>query len=401
MKILQVCNKISYPPKDGGSLASWMLIKGLVSQGDLVHILTINTQKHYVENPQIPSYMRDKVSISPIQTDTGIKLVSLIHNLLFSRLPYNIERFWCEKFNNELISILNKHQFDMVLLEGLPLALYIGTIRQHFMGKLVMRAHNVEYRIWKGLAENTSNPVKRYYYNLLASRIKRFESSCLQEYDALIPITDADSNYFKKMDYKGPLFTFPFGLDLKEYLPEINPGKIENLLFLGALDWSPNIHGLRWFVRKVWPELKNSFPELVLHIAGRNPSRQVQEMLSAPGVQFHGEVKDSREYLRLGQILIVPLFSGSGIRVKILEGMAAGKVILSTSFAVSGIPAENKKHLFVEDTVPGFIHQIGTLINKPSLAETIIKNSRSFIRKNYDIFVLSKKLSHFLNSLNS
>ena len=401
MKILQICNKTPYPPKDGGSLASWMLVKGLILQGDLVHILTINTLKHYVTNPQIPSHMRDKVSVSPIQTDTDIKLLHLIHNLLFSRLPYNIERFWSEKFNSELISILNKHPFDLVLLEGLPLALYIETIRKYFNGKLIMRAHNVEYKIWEGLANNTSNLAKRYYYNLLASRIKKFESSGLHKYDALIPITKADSSCFRKMKYKGPLFTFPFGLDTKEYLQETNPGKIENILFLGALDWSPNIHGLKWFVRKVWPELKNSFPELRLHIAGRNPSRHVQEILNAPGVEFHGEVEDSREYLKLGQIMIVPLFSGSGMRVKILEGMAAGKVILSTSFALSGIPAENKKHLFVEDTVPGFIHQIGTLINEPSLAETLIKNGRSFIHKNYDIFVLSKKLSHFLNSLNT
>ncbi|MEA1898788.1 MAG: glycosyltransferase, partial [Bacteroidota bacterium] len=344
---------------------------------------------------------KDKVSLSSVQTDTDIKLSGLIHNFLFSRLPYNIERFWCEKFNNELISILNKNHFDMVLLEGLPLALYIETIRQYFTGKLVMRAHNVEHKIWEGLAKNTSNPVKRYYYSLLASRIKEFESSNLLKYDALIPITEADSNWFKKLGYKGPLFTFPFALDPKEYLPETNPGKIANILFLGALDWSPNIHGLKWFVRKVWPELRNSFPELRLHIAGRNPSRQVQKILSAPGVHFHGEVEDSREYLRLGQIMIVPLFSGSGMRVKILEGMAAGKVILSTSFAVSGIPAENKKHIFVEDTAPCFIHQIGTLINKPHLTEATIINARSFIRENYDIFVLSKKLSHFLNSLNS
>ena len=382
-------------------MASWMLVNGLVSQGDIVHILTINTQKHYVKNPQIPSHMREKVSISPIKTDTDIKLLSLVQNLLFSKLPYNIERFWCEIFNNELISILNRHQFDIVLLEGLPLALYIETIRKHFAGKLVMRAHNVEHKIWEGLARNTSKLPKKYYYSLLASRIKKFESSCLNKYDALIPITEDDSNCFREMAYKGPLFTFPFALDPKEYLPETNTGKIENIIFLGALDWSPNIHGLRWFVRKVWPELRNSFPELILHIAGRNPSRQVQEILSAPGVQFHGEVEDSREYLKLGQIMIVPLFSGSGMRVKILEGMAAGKVIMSTSFALSGIPAKNKEHLFVEDTVPGFIKQIGTLISNPSSAEAIIKNARSFIHKNYDIFVLSKKLSHFLNSLNS
>ncbi len=135
MKILQICNKTPYPPKDGGSLASWMLVKGLISQGDLVHILTINTQKHYVENPQIPSHLQDKVSISPIQTDTDIKLLSLIQNLLFSKLPYNIERFWCEIFNSELISILKKHPFDLVLLEGLPLALYIENHPSTFYGE--------------------------------------------------------------------------------------------------------------------------------------------------------------------------------------------------------------------------------------------------------------------------
>lgn len=401
MYILQICNKTPYPPKDGGSLASWMLAKGLVLQGEQVHILSLNTPKHYIENPEIPSPLRDKISINPIQADTGIKIFNLIQNLLFSRLPYNIERFWCERFNSKLVSLLNSHQFDLVLLEGLPLSLYIDTIRIFFKGKLVMRAHNVEYKIWKGLSANSINPVKKYYYSLLASRIKNFESSQLQKYDALIPITEADSFSFRQMAFTGPLFTFPFALDPKEYSPEPIPGKIENIIFLGALDWFPNIHGLKWFVRKVWPELRQSFPDLSLHIAGRNPSGNLRKMLSAPGVQFHGEVENAMEYLKLGQIMIVPLFSGSGMRVKILEGMAAGKVIMSTPLAISGIPAENKKHLFIEDTAAGFIHQISTLISKPSLAERIIGNARSFVCENYDIFVLSKKLSHFLNSLNS
>jgi len=401
MNILQICNKVPYPPKDGGSLASWNLTKGLISQGNHIHILTLNTSKHYIENLNIPSHMGDNLSIRPIQANTNIKPLTLIQNLLFSRLPYNIERFWSEKFNNELISILNNHNFELVVFEGLPLSLYIETIRQSFKGKLIMRAHNVEYKIWEGLAANTGNPLRKYYYSLLASRIKKFESSQLQKYDALVPITEEDSISFRKMGFKGPLFTFPFGLDPKEYLSITFQDEIENIMFLGALDWAPNIHGLKWFVKNAWPTIRESYPNLNLHIAGRNPSKRVQEILSVPGVEFHGEVENAMEYLKLGQIMIVPLFSGSGMRVKILEAMATGKVVLATSLAISGIPAINKKHLFIEDTANGFIQQLGTLISKPSITEGIIESARSFVSENYDIFVLSKKLSNFLNSLNS
>ncbi len=403
MRILQLCNKIPYPPKDGGALATWNLARGLATVGARIDILSLNTFKHYVKDISLPPFLpagsdalNEKISLTAIAVDTSISYITMLSNLLFSSMPYNIVRFDSDKFRRKLKDMLHKHSYDLIILEGLPLAIYIDTIKSHFGGRIIMRAHNVEYRIWESLQKNTYGWLKKKYYGLLAKRIKSFEIKMLDSYDGLISISDKDTSAFRKHNYSGPLFTFPFSLDQDTYLRKGHNPDINNILFLGALDWQPNINGLKWFLERTWTELRSQFPGLKLHIAGRNPSEQLKRSLRMPGIVFHGEVEDIKEFLSMGIMMIVPLFSGSGMRVKIIEGMAMGKVIIATSVAASGIAAENNRHLFIEDNPQKIIEMIASLIKDPSLATGISGEAIDFVRKNYDIFVLSEKLYDFL-----
>jgi len=274
MKVLQLCNKAPFPPRDGGSLASWNLTQGLVENGVQVTLLFMNTSKHRVLEFLIPEDMRSQIQYIDVQVDTGIRPFAAAWNLMFSPLPYNLSRFKSRVFCDRLEKLLSNQNFDAVIFDGLPLALYLPLF-QNFPGLIkLFRAHNVEYHIWAGLRKAESSFLKRWYLKHLARRIRKFEMESIRKMDALLPITRQDMEYFQKEGFPGPFYLFPFGIDPENYIPKEEKHQIiPNLLFLGALDWKPNIIGLQWFINEVWPSLHKKFPDILLHIAGRNPGK--------------------------------------------------------------------------------------------------------------------------------
>jgi glycosyltransferase involved in cell wall biosynthesis len=174
-----------------------------------------------------------------------------------------------------------------------------------------------------------------------------------------------------------------------------------DLIYIGALDWNPNIEGLKWFINQVWPHLHIRYPALKLNIAGRNPDIKLTGFFNTPGIQYFGEVEDVVTFMEKGKIMIIPLFSGSGMRVKIIEGLARKKCIITTSKGMEGIPAENEKHLLKADSVQNYIDQIKKVLDHPEVCETLSWEGFQFVKQNFDNFVLTKGLIHFFKTLAS
>ncbi|MCD6598494.1 MAG: glycosyltransferase [Bacteroidales bacterium] len=399
MNILQLCNKVPYPPKDGGSLATWSLTSGMMQHGVKLKVISMQTSKHSQTNEELPPEIANNISYDIIPLNTDIKITRLIHNLLFSKLPYNLERFSSDKFSGEIISSINENTFDIILLEGLSMAIYIPLIRSYTSTKIVMRAHNIEYKIWEGLSESRKGIFRKNYLKILSSRLKHFEYLQLSFYDGIVPITENDAVLITKMGYKGPLQVIPFGMDLKNYqFPDKEPIP-KDLIFIGALDWNPNIDGLNWFLNKVWPQIHKDYPDLHFHIAGRNPSKRLLPLFKTPGIKYYGEVEDTNSFMAKGSLLVVPLFSGSGMRIKIIEGLARKKCIVTTPKGSEGIPVEEGKHLLTASSSVEFINQIKKILENQNVCETLSQEGYQFVKQNYDNFALTKKLIVFFNQL--
>lgn len=193
----------------------------------------------------------------------------------------------------------------------------------------------------------------------------------------------------------------PVGLVLSDYfIYPISTDKIEQIAFIGGLDWLPNQEGLEWFITKVWHKILNIHPNAELHIAGRNCDDNLQTQIKTfKNVIFYGEVPSSKEFLAAHSILIVPLFSGSGIRVKIIEGMAMGKAIVTTSVGAEGIPIENKKHAFIADSIEDFADAINLLIKNPNLINQIGNNARELAKEHFSLEKLTDDLLDFYKTL--
>ncbi len=393
MKILQLTNKVPYPPSDGGVIAVLSLAIGLADLGNDVTLLSMNTLKHNFNINKIPSEFSDKINFVSVKVPAKISSIGLLQNYLFSDKPYTATRFVSSDYSLKIIELLNQNEYDIIQLEGLYLAPYIDLIKRHTKAPIVMRAHNVEHEIWERVKENTNHKLKKIYLKNLNRKLKKFELSFLNDYDLLLPITDRDGVKFKELGYKKEPYTLVTGIDASRYISNSSLCQYPSLFHLGSLDWEPNLEGLRWFLQEVWPSILQKQSDIKFHIAGRNASQEIISYLkSFKNIVFDGEVDDANAYINSKSIMIVPLLSGSGMRIKILEGLALAKAIVSTEVGVEGISAENGKEIMIAEDSQSFIKKTIELIENKSLYEQMTVDARGFILREFDNKTIVKGL---------
>ncbi len=391
MRILQLCKKYPYPLKDGESIAVTNIAAALTNLGAEVTLLAMNTNKHAFDTSKINQTLPYYKAKYTVNVDTDVKILPALKNL-FSSDSYHISRFISTDFEKKLIHLLKESTFDIIQLETLFLAPYIDTIRKYSSALIVMRAHNVEHEIWERITTNTSSLIKKKYLRHLTSKLKNFEKSMLHKYDLLLPITHKDYNTFKKLGFNGNAQIVPIGMNISKYTPDYSSFKKDlSLSFIGSLDWMPNIEGLKWFLDNIWSKVHQQFPDIHLHIAGRNTPDWVKN-INQDNIIVHGEVDDATQFINQHSIMVVPLLSGSGMRAKILEGMALGKVIISTSIGIEGIPAKNKGEVMVADDPKEFIEAIDWCLNQNGTLEKMGTKAKQFIHENYDNIEITQDL---------
>lgn len=382
MKILQLCKKFPYPLKDGEAIAVTYLSKALRDLGCEITLLCMNTTKHYMDLGRLPSDFDHYKEIHCTELDNSIKPIeAFLH--LFKSSSYHVTRFVSDEFRDKLIEVLQSESFDIIQLETLYLAPYVETIKEYSKAPIVMRAHNVEHEIWDRISSNTSFFPKKWYLNHLTKKLKEYEVGKLNSYDYLIALTQRDLRKFKTLGYKNGASASPIGIVTDHYkVQQSATDKPLSICFIGSLDWIPNIEGLNWFLYKVWPGIVRHFPDVTLHVAGRNTPPAI-EQLHLKNVVIHGEVPDAKAFISRHTAMVVPLFSGSGMRVKILEGMALGKVIISTSLGAEGIDARHMQELMIADDEADFIEAIGYLVDHPEQVSDIGESARAFVKDHY------------------
>ena len=353
MHILQLCPRVPFPPHDGGAIAMYDVAAGLIQAGHRVTVLAINTPKHRQPADAL-AHLGPALRLITVEVDTAISAARALKNLLFSRQPYNAERFISPAVGAKLLEILETDKVDVVQMEGSFVAWYAEFLgRQHRANfrvpPLVLRAHNVEYTIWQMLAHRELNPLKQFFLRTMATRLEAFERRYLRQFDAVAAITEEDADRLRALHCPEPVAFVPAGVDLSRFNPDSTIGaKPRTLFMIGSLDWLPNQEGVEWLLREVWPQVHAEMPDVELHIAGRNTPAHLLVPRS-DNVFIHGFVDSAAAFMQQFELMLVPLLSGGGMRVKIIEGMALGKAILSTSLGAEGIAARDGHDLLVRD----------------------------------------------------
>ncbi|MBL7932959.1 MAG: glycosyltransferase family 4 protein [Bacteroidia bacterium] len=397
-KVLQICNKAPYPANDGSSIAIYNMSMGFMANGVDLHLLTINTKKHFKPDDQVPQDFKKKSNYISIFKNTNTNVLGAFFNL-FTGQSYFVSRFKFQAFEQKLEDLLRNNEFDLVQLEGLFMGVYIDTIRRHTKAKIVLRAHNIEHYIWKRHIANERNPVKRYYLKLQNKRLKRFEISVLNKVDAIVPITRTDEEAFIKLGFKKPLFTCITGVDVMEYQTKLKLNeKAKTVFYFGSMDWLPNQEAAMWFLTNCWDRIHKKVPEAKLIIAGRGMPLEFFH-ITRPNVMIIENVENGKTFFQQHQVMIVPLWSGSGLRIKIIEGMAYGKCIVSTEIGAEGINYTDGKNILIANTAEEFSQNVVELLINDQKRKQIEDEAAAFARVEFDNHRVVSKLVEFYKVL--
>lgn len=388
-KILILTNRIPYPLKDGGALAIHAMIKGWYDAGWLVYVLAMNTMRHYVHPSSFPPFYNKLAGFDTVDVDNAIRFLPTLKNLLLSRKPQHADRFYSDEYRDRLQKTLALVKPDVVQMESIYLSEYLPGIRANSKALVVQRLHNVEYQIWERLSRRSGNVLKAAYLKNLSQRIRHYEKQLWSEYDLLLPITEADDLVIRQSGCRTPTLVTPFGIDL-DCLP-FPETEHWNGYHIGAMDWLPNKEGLEWFISDIWPEVSRQNPNFEFYFAGRHMPESLTR-IADDRLHCVGEVPDANDFIADKKILIVPLRSGSGIRVKTLEAMAAGKLVISTAVGIQGIEAKDKVHFLEANTAEAFAQAIKWSLQHKDEAMQIAANARMLIRGHYNQQLIMKNV---------
>ena len=398
MKILQICQRPPHPPIDGGAIGMDNITQGMLELGHEVKVLTVATSKHPVQYDKISKDYIKKTGLEAVFIDTSIHVMDAFINL-FESDSYNVKRFVSADFERKITEILGQHDYDIILLESLYVSPYIDLIRSFSNAKVVLRSPNVEYVIWERVADNSNNILKKSYLSLLAKRLKVYEQSVLDKLDGIASVTKEDLALFKEMGFKRKGIAVPTGIIIdKDLFVEIEQEEELSVFHIASMNWLPNVEAVDWFLKNVWNLVLLEVPQAKLYLAGRDMPDWLLKH-KQKNVVVIGEVANARDFYRSKKIMVVPILSGGGMRVKIIEGMAIGKTIVSTTIGAEGIHCEHGKHILIANSPTDFAAAVIQCLEDQQLTTRLSNNAQQLIKEEFDNVAICKKIELFLKEL--
>lgn len=397
LKTLILTNRVPFPPNSGYPIVVYNTIKGLQRLGVEITLFSINTNKHRVDVDDIYDPVFDNIKFHSFNLDTEVNVWGALFNI-FSNQSYNVSRYFDDDAARLLENILRENEFDIIQFEGLFVVPYLEVVKANSRAKIVYRAHNIEFDVWERIARTEKFTPRRKYLQFLARRLKVYETEQMNRFHQVFAISERDRQSILKFGCQTSIAVFPVALDFEKYVTDTSKTSFPTLFHLGAMDWRPNKEGLEWFLDEIWPDIEELSSELRFYIAGKNMPREFFEY-DSENLVVEGEIFDAIEFINSKAIMIVPLLSGSGMRVKIIEGMAMGKCIIATSMAAEGIKCEHGKDIMIANTADEFYRSILQCVTKPNRWREIGENARKTVERDHDISTISKRMLNLYEKL--
>jgi glycosyltransferase involved in cell wall biosynthesis len=247
------------------------------------------------------------------------------------------------------------------------------------------------------MADSSKNFLKKRYLKLLASRLKKYESDIVGKFDALLPMTKQDADIFSGINSTVPLKIIPIGLNPEVYPYDKNRDGVPSLFHLGSMDWMPNQEAVEWFLENCWYEVKKSSPSVKLYLAGRGFPDSLR--INDSSIVYDEAVSNAVDYMKSKSVMVVPLLSGSGMRVKILQAFALGLPVVSTTIGAEGIECTDGENIIIADTPADFVVAVSKVLNDAALRKNISRNARNLFMEKYSSARIAQEVIRFYESL--
>jgi glycosyltransferase involved in cell wall biosynthesis len=329
----------------------------------------------------------------------GPFLAGAVKNLI-SPLPYAVERFTSSSWQSLIDRVMRETEFDVVVCDFIFPASSLPWGLKKPGTPWVVFQHNVESMIWGRRASEAGTLAKPYFQSQWR-RMKRFEAEMCRRFDAVLTVSDDDSNMSHKLyGLENVAGSVPTGVDL-DFFSEV-PRQLSadpTVVFLGSMDWYANVDAVKQFSEEVWPRIRADFPSAVFRVVGRNPPEDIRTLADAgDGIEVTGTVADVRPYLRRAHLMVVPLRIGGGTRLKIFESMAAEVPVVSTRIGAEGLEVKDGEHLLLAENPDEFASAVCRLLADPELASQMAARARKEIAENHSWERAARVMESLINN---
>lgn len=383
-RILLLTPQLPYPPIQGTSLRNWHIIRGLADARHDLSLLSFADEGSEMASDPLARTCRIVETVPTAARNSRQRLI----RLATTDRPDLALRLDNRTFDSALGRLLQTETYDIVQIEGLELARVIPLIRQAAPnGAVILDCHNAETELQRrAFKTDVAHPARwpaAIYSRLQIGRLARFERWACSQSDAVICVSEPDRRQLMALApaLKRPIAIIPNSIDTTEYQPtaeDLSEGQRFDLIFSGKMDYRPNVDATLWFAEKVWPALRRVKPELTWAIVGQKPHPRLDRLRGRPGITLTGQVERIQPYLAGAMVYIMPLRIGSGTRLKLIEAMAAGKAVVSTTLGAEGFPVQDGRDLLLAETPEDMIREIQRLLDDPQTRRRIEQAAQSF-----------------------
>ncbi len=383
MNILLLTPAMPYPPQQGASLRNYYILLGLASH----HQVSLLSFAESDPTAAAMAHLKSLCATVDYVPSPGRSQGQRLKTLLFSSRPDMGHRLASPLFEAQLRRLLT-HAYDIVQIEGIELVGVIPVIRQASpSSRIVFDNHNAETELQRRTALTDLRRPGRWpaaaYSLIQVGKLHRFERWACEAADAVTAVSAADAALLERLApaRRRPVTAIPNTIDVLEYpTPDRPPPRGFDLVFTGKMDFRPNVDAMRWFLRSVWPRILRVQPATTLGIVGQkpHPSLQAAARQGGAGVTLTGFVESVEPHIAGAAVFIMPLRMGSGTRLKLLEALAAGKAVVSTTLGAEGYDLKPGEHLLLADTPADFAAAVLDLLADSGRRAALGQAARAF-----------------------
>jgi len=375
-----------YPLDSGGKIRTFQMLKEWHAQHEVTYLALFPEGMPEAAKAHASTYSTHQTWIPWKDEPKGSLRFygSLLKNLLLSRHPYVIDKYRSAEAVKNIDRLDRANRFDIVVADFLSMTLNLVATQIDPKTTIVFQ-HNVESQIWKRHFESARNPLLKAYMRIQWQRYRRFEAQMCARFKGVIAVSEDDAIRFRdEFGLTNVLGYVPTGVDVDYFSGNDYRPEPQHLVFLGSMDWMPNIDGILDFVRNVYPKIKVRCPAAQLTIVGRNPVSSVVALAKEDaGIHVTGTVDDVRPYMNRATVSVVPLRVGGGTRIKIFEAMAMGIPVVSSTIGAEGLPVQDGRNIYVADDPDTFARHTIALLEDAEKAHDMGRAGQAMVRENF------------------
>jgi glycosyltransferase involved in cell wall biosynthesis len=392
MRILWVKSDFLHPTTRGGQIRTLEIVKRIHARHE-VHYMAYEASDNPEGLQRAAEYCTRAYPIPrDIPQRRSLGFVAQFVGNLFSSMPLSLSRYHSAAMRKQINAALAEFPYDSVVCDFL----FPAPNFEHLENCLLFQ-HNVETMIWRRHTENAPDPVRKRYFRVQAERTFRWERRMCLEAGLVVAVSPQDAALMRDMFGVTRVTAIPTGVDIEFFRrPPDVPFKAD-LVFLGSMDWLPNIDGVEYFIREILPLIRKRIPACGLAIVGRTPSAAIRALGERdPGIQVTGTVPDVRPWLWGAKVSIVPLRIGGGTRLKIYESMAAGTPTVSTSIGAEGLDVSHPGNIRLADTPASFADQCVELLENAQERKRLAAEALALVTARFSWDVVAAEFESLL-----